>query len=170
MSSISRVIGKKSDAADNTVGIIASMVSYIKGLLNVLNNVHDTDLPAVKTDTEELLSYARQGHYGVFAVSTNATSSYTDTVNITDKGILQSLSVSVLNADAEPTATIGVTIDGGTIKEFTFIGALISSDAAGLHDYYYGERHITCNIPFATSLRVQTKGGTVRALCCYTTD
>lgn len=132
-----------------------------------------TDIAAVKTDTTAILADTvtldterAQREVSKMAVDDNATDSFEDIVNITDKGVLTGISQIITTFTAASNVQLNIVIDGVTvfdsltINNFVTIGDTIS---------------FAFNHRFDTSLLVQHKvssnsKGTVRSFVMYTTD
>jgi len=153
---VADVIGNKTDTPVEAVGTMKSLMAYIKGLIQELD----------------------QRSTPKFGYGTTTSTGWADVVNITDKGVLTGIAAYIeILAGNEKGVEVNVVIDGST--ELTTnnngIGCYMANDtnrAAGM------TASIPCNHRFNTSLRVQIRvnslsgGGTPTAygIVSYTTD
>jgi hypothetical protein len=145
------VVGNKTDAAVSVVGTDKGLIGYIKGLIQWL---------AQKTVPKT-------------ATLSGASTSYTDIINIFDKGVLTGVNQFLKPSGGDSVFDHGyikIIIDSTTILDYVFTyGSFDSGVACDM-----GHNSLHFDHPFSTSLQIQYKVGDIKLtaynIVAYTID
>ena len=175
-------VGNKTDAAVTAVGTTKTLMAYIKGLVgfqavpsangtdnaqmrDVIGNKEDTLVTDVGT-TKSISAYIKgvvqeldQRKTGKMVKVAGGNGSLADIVNITDKGILTGVTISMLTVAAQTNITLKITRDSDVMFNDTFI----TSGTNGVVVFI----PIAFNHRFDTSLRIEGMSATNTNATCY---
>ncbi len=163
---ISDVIGNKTDAAVGSVGTTKTIMAHTKGVLTDTGTTLPAAITAVTTGIDAIHD---QTLVGVCTKTSNITTSYTDVVNISDKGVLTGASQWLYHGESVVYgATIKITIDGVELVEITSFAAMDGAPEWNIAN------SLSFNHRFDTSLQVEHKSTladkAANTAVSYTTD